>query len=203
VSGVQINNLKFNWSREGCGCSGDAFGRAMEMGVSLTGTPVDSENVPITGNLVDCYADPTFGALGTTRLTRQFTGDFEVPGHFGMIWPLDSTLTSYAGTPEMAMEAKFIAKIGADGSQEVARLTQARAGTKIFIRNILKGAQIEAGPPISLYTFQIDVCAEVSNISEQGDQDGIMSYDFTFTPVQDPGWGKPWEITVINKLAAL
>jgi hypothetical protein len=202
IAGVQINGLHFGWDRESCTVDGDAFGHALDTAAGLTGTPTDSDNQPITGNAVDVFLDPTSTALGTTKLLRAFTGDLTIPGHFGMIWPLDSALTSYAASVELAMPATFALRLGADDA-DANGIAKARVGDRSFIRCVLKGPQIEAGTPANYYLFQIDVCGEVSNIGNQADQDGVTAYDVTFTAIEDPTWAKSFEVTVINKLAAI
>lgn len=202
IAGVTVDQSHLVWNRTGVTYDGKAFGAAMVDPFSLTGGTTASDNTPITGNSIDGYADPTSGALGSTKLLRDFEGDLTIGPHLGMIWPLDSSKTSYDGTIEQKMPAQLIITVGADAAG-MAFLTNARNGTKIFFRQTIKGPLIETGTPNNYYLLQIDFCGEVSNVAQLADRGGIVAIAWTLNAIHDPTWGKALQITLVNQLAAL
>lgn len=190
--GYSLNRSEFTFS-------GAMIGQRLQDGITLTASPTAIELVPILPTQVDVYLDTSSASLGTTKLTRVLSVDFSMGSRFSPVWPLDSTLTSFATHVETPPTSELRIMLEAD-SQGMALLTPLRNGDKRFIRIKAVGAQIETG---NFYTFQHDLCGIVSEVGDFSDQDGVYAIEWTFAATYDATWAKATEIQVINKLSAL
>jgi hypothetical protein len=192
--------LTFNRT-DGVGIGGDAFGQQIQDNIALTGSPTGVEDVPILPTHLDVYVDATSGALGTTKLTRDFNAVFRCQNRFNQVWPINSTLASYGSHVEVEPTAQVELTVEAD-TQGMTYLTNARAGSTVFIR-LAAVSTVLAGAATAKYQLIIDVAAKVSAINAFDDSDGVKVLTFTFDAVYDTTWAKAFTIGLQNKTAAL
>lgn len=175
------------------------LGRSIQDGITLTASPTNIEVVPVTRPGVSLWLDTTAAGLGTTKLLRGFTAEFQVRSRYNPVWVLDSAQASFAAHVEARPEVTLRLLVEAD-AQGMGLLTAMRQGDKRFIRLKATGPNIETGND---YTFQLDLCGLVSAVGSFADQDGVYAIDWTFTATYDATWGKAFEVQVVNKLSAL
>lgn len=155
--------------------------------------------VPILGQQIDVWMDDTSGALGTTKLTRAFKGEWSLSGRFNTVWPVNSAESSFVATVEKATGAMFKFTHAYD-DVGAALLTTMRAGDTKFIRWKATGALIAS---TYRYYAQLDMAAKVSKVITFEDADGVYSVGLEFALVDDSGWGKPFRWQVENAVASL
>lgn len=194
-----VNNLGYMINRDEATIKGSLIGQRITDGITMTATPTAIALVPVLPTQVDVTLDSASGSLGTTKLLRVLGIDFETGDRYSPVWPVDSAQTSFATYVEKEPAPKFKLKMAAD-SVGMARLTELRAGTKVFIRVKGTGALIAS---TYYYTFQHDICGIVSEPSDFSDEDGVYAIEWTFTPVYDSSWGKSMEFQITNTLTAL
>lgn len=196
---VLVNNLGYTINRDEATIKGSIIGQRISDGITMTGSPQGVLLRPVLPTQIDVTLDSTYGALGTTKLLRVLSVDFETGERYSPVWPVDSAQTSFATYTEKEPAPKLKIKMAAD-SVGMARLTEMRDSTKVFIRIKGTGALIAS----TYYdTFQHDVCGIVSEVSDFTDEDGLYAIEWTFTPVYDFTWGKSMEFQIINSLTAL
>lgn len=194
-----VNNLGYTINRDEATIKGSIIGQRISDGITMTATPTAIALVPVLPTQVDITLDATSAGLGTTKLLRVLSADFETGERYSPVWPVDSAQTSFATYTEKEPAPKLKLKMAAD-SVGMTRLTDMRAGTKAFIRIKGTGALIAS----TYYnTFQHDVCGIVSEVGDFTDEDGLYAVEWTFTPVYDSGWGKSMEFQITNTLTAL
>lgn len=181
---------------------GDLFARRLDYAASLASTGVTvPTNVPMLPAEGNVYLDATGAGIGVTQLLRDFSFEFSIADLFGPIWPINSSLTSFAahGVQKPTIEAKLV--LGNDTAGR-ALVTNMRAGTAVFIRyKSTSGQMIEAAAP---YTFTVDLACMCVAAPARGDQDGLLStLEWTFRVVSDATWASWIRIAVENNLAAL
>jgi hypothetical protein len=184
--------------------TGDLFARALD----YAGTVVSSgltlrDLVPILPAEVCVYLDPTFAAIGTTRLTRDFVAEFTIGGLFGPIWPLDCTLPSFATHAVLKPDATAKLQLGNDaqGREPVAAM---RAGDTRFCRIEATSAKtIEVGPPAIPFRLRIDLALKVVDAPARGDSDGLSTLEWSFGIFDDPLFGGAMQITLDTNYGAL
>lgn len=156
---------------------------------------------PVLPTQIDVYLDTTAANIGTTQLTRVFTGEFAIGGKFKPIWVLNSSNTSYAGHIEAIPKATAKILVEAD-SAGMALLDDMRAGTTVFLRFKATGAQIDASPAFD-YLFQVDLACQVSAPETFKDQDGVYAIGWDFELVNDDSWGKAMSLLIHNRNSSL
>ena len=184
--------------------SGDLFARALDYTatVGATGLTIPSL-VPILPAQVCVYLDPTFAALGTTRLTRDFTAAFEIVGLNGPFWPLDCTLTSFGGHVPLKPDTTTATLQLGNDTQGRALVTNMRAGTTQYVRIEATGPQIDPGPPPVPHRLRVDMAVKVVDAPSRGDADGLSTLEWSFGLFDDPTFGGAISITLDTNVATL
>ena len=197
-----LNEFGYTLTREKFDISGTMLGQAISDGITLTASPTAITLVPIQPSTVDVFLDATSGGIGTTKLLRATSLDYKKTNRFGPVWALNSANGSFATHTEMAPKPELKLLVEAD-AQGMALLTTMRNGSKEFLRVKATGAQIDASPTPASYTFQHDMCLEVTNVSEFKDEQGIYAIEWTFEVSYDSGWGASEKVELINVLSTL
>lgn len=194
-----VSELGLEFSRSGIGLSGSMLGRRLQDGVTLTASPTSIPLIPILPTQVNVYMDNTAAGLGTTKLTRNFAANLSIGDRFNPVWPLDSSLNSFAATVEAEPTATLEMNMAVD-SQWDGILTALRQGDTKFIRIEAVGGTIAAAVN---YRFTIDLAGKVSDVGDFDDEDGVFVVPPTFEIVHDGGWGRALKVEVVNTRSAL
>lgn len=195
----QINNFGYTLDRDKFEVKGSMIGQRITDAITMTASPTAVGLVPILPNQVDIFLDSASAGLGTTRLLRVFSFDFDQGDRYNPVWPIDSAQTSFAATVEVQPKAKVKMLMAAD-TQGMAMLTNMRVGSTQFLRLQATGALI-ATP----YTYLLahDMCLGVAEVGTFSDKDGIYAIEWTFDVNYDSGWAKSHTLAVTNTLTAL
>lgn len=155
--------------------------------------------VPILGKQVSVYMDAAHGNLGTTKLTRVFSGEIGYENRYGPVWPVDAANASFASMVELKPSAMFSMKMAAD-DVGMGLLTTMRAGDTKYIRWEAEGDIIASTYP---YRLRFDMAVKVKDVFKYEDHEGIYAVGFNFSMVEDSGFGKPFEATCMSTNTAL
>jgi hypothetical protein len=162
--------------------------------------------VPIPANGVDFFVDPTFGALGTTRLTRAFSVNPKVGGRFMPVWPMDSSKISYTSIVEGEATSECDVLIEYD-SQAGAWLQYLRQGTRVYARARALGPVIysaQGSPPLTIqHSITWDMSLVVRTMGNFASTDGVQTSAFTAGIDHDSVWGKAMHVEVVTSTATL
>jgi len=201
-----ISEYNWEWSRDEIELGGTLLGRAIEDGVTLTGSPTILPQVPVRPAELSVYIDTSSGALGTTKQLRTLKGECNIGDRYMPLWVVDAAQPSFVGTVEGEPTVEFKITQMAD-TQAAANLVAMRAGTTKFLRLRGVGPQIFA-PTVGLpagVSHQVtwDVAGQVSDISKFEDEDGVFAVEYTFSAVHDSTWGKAFTVEVITTTSTL
>lgn len=194
-----VTGLGYTIDREKAEIKGTMIGQRITDGITMTASPTQIALQPVLPTQIDVYADALVANIGTTKLLRVLSIDFENNDRAAPVWPIDSAQTSYAATVETAPKATFKLMVEAD-ALGMAILTQLRASSSIFIRVKATGPLIAT--PYT-YVWQHDLCAQVTDVSDFSDQDGVYAVEWTYSVVYDSGWAKAMTFETTNALTAL
>jgi len=196
-----VKDLSLKFSRESISVDGAMLGQAYQDGITMTATPTAIAVQPILPTALDIYLDSTSGGIGTTKLTRAFSGEFSISDRFGPLWVLNSTVSGFAATVEQAPKAQLKLLVEADATG-MGPLTAMRAGDKRYIRLKVVGPLIAS---TYYYTFQLDLCGVVSEVGEFSDEDGVYAIEWTFDVAYDSAWssGRAMQVQLTNTISAL
>jgi hypothetical protein len=204
ASYVFVDGIEHTFNRStGVTTSGSATGQQIQDNVALTSTPTAIEDQPILATHLDVFLDSTSGALGSTKLTRDFNAVFRYNAARGPIWPINSTLSSYAATVDTLPTVQIELTVEAD-TQGMGPLATARAGTIQYIR-LSAVSTVLAGAATAKYQLLIDMAGKITGIAGPADDSGLKVVTYTFDAINDAAWGSGKFLTIAlqNKTAAL
>lgn len=194
-----VDEFTLAFNRGEVDLSGSLFGQALTDGITLTASPTTIALTPVLAKQFSVYVDATAGGLGTTKLLRVIDGEFKIGSRFGQVWPVDAAQASFAAYVEIKPEVTLRLSLAADAAG-MAYLTNMRNATRSFIRVEAIGAVIEAA---ITYKLRIDMAGEVINAGGFKVSDGLYVVDWTWSAMEDSGWGKAYQVVVTNTLTAL
>jgi len=201
-----LTEYTWSWSRDEIELGGSMMGRAIEDGITLTGSPVLLPQVPVKPAELSVYIDTTSGGLGTTKQLRTLKGECNIGDRYMPLWVVDAAQPSFVSTVEGEPTVQFKVTQMAD-SQSAANLVALRAGSTKFLRLRGVGPQIFA-PTVGLpagvnHQVTWDLAGQISDVEKFSDEDGVYAISYTFTAVHDPTWGKAFQVEVITTTATL
>jgi len=195
-AGMRVSGLEFTFNRNEVSVSGNALGKAIETGITLTAAPTSLTPIPVLPAHLSFYlADTQAGLAGATALTRGFSLTWALNGKIAHAWPVGQNPVTVESAP--TAEAKL--KLATD-TAGMGLITTMRAGSTKWIR--VKGV----GPLIaSTYyqTFQIDFPAQIKDVADFADEDNLYLVEYSLEMVHDATWGKSFQIVVTTDVTTL
>lgn len=180
--------------------SGSAIAKAMTTGGALTAGATQLALKPIARKHFSLYLNDSYATIGTTKLSRAFTGSIELSDRFGALFPIDAALAgSFAAhvETEPKLGGKLLVEADAAGDALIASL---RSSATKYLRIEAIGDIIELALP---YRLTIDSAVKFTNIGGLSDEDGVYAIDFEYTNVTDAPLGGALKVEVQNTIAAL
>lgn len=220
VSGTQIPANTFVGVRNSATSIGLSSSATANVPVSATGSTAGTATltigqnpstvplVPMAASHFSVFLDSTSGALGTTKLGRLFSGQYDIANRFGPVWVVDQSLASWAAVVETVPTQNFKIIVEAD-AVGMGLLPHIRVNDTMFLRILATGPSIyNAGAPYTApndlrYTYQQDMAVQVRKADPFNDQTGVFAIGFDLTAVHDATWGKASHIEVVNKMTAM
>jgi len=196
-----VTDLDITWNREEVAVSGTMLGQKISDGITMTATPTTPPEVPILPGEVDVFLDPTFAALGTTKLTRVLEVKKSIASRFAPVWVVDSAQASYVAHVESEPTTEVTLSMEADVAG-MAQLAQMRAGSTKFLRVACTSATL-AGSATAKYALVWDSAVKIKDVGDFSDEDGVYAIEWTFEVVYDAGWTKALTIDLTNKETTL
>lgn len=200
-----VTGLELTFTREGAGMSLTGAGVAQQYqdNIALTGSPTTIEEAPVLPTHINVYVNDTFGAIGTTKLTRDFTAVWSCQDVQAPVWPLNSNNASFAADVDLPhlVTARLTAEADTAG---MAFLTTVRAGSTKYIRIEAKSTVL-AGAATEFYKIWIDGAYKVQEVGGFTDVEGVKCVEWGLSGVTDSTFSATAfsRITVVNKVAAL
>lgn len=201
VAFATFSDAALNLTRDEVALTGTMQGGKIVQPHALTTSGVTGADlVPILGDDIRVYMDPTSGALGTTKLDRAFSSNITIGGRWAGLWTLDADQPSWAtliegADPTFELKMRMMKNSVSDGLYATLDDNSTR-----YFRVQATGGIIEAAIP---YLFQADFAGKLSAVPALDEFENVYGYDFTMRAVWDNTWAKFMEITLQNKKAAL
>lgn len=184
--------------------SGEGFAQQYQDNIALTGSPTTIEDAPVLATHLNVYSNDTFGAIGTTKLTRDFNAELNISNMVGPVWPINSANASYASDVDLEPSVSCTLRAEAD-STGMGLLTAARAGSTKYIR-LEALSTVLAGSSTAFYKIWVDFAGKVNEFPGFDDEEGVKVIDVGLTPVLDSTFSAAgaWiRVTVVNKVTTL
>lgn len=197
---VQFNSVQVKITRDTAEINGNLLGQAMDDGASMTASPTEIAQVPISGNKIDLYIDSTFGGIGTTNYGSPYEVNINLPDKYKENWVLNSGQASWKDLVEAATEPLLDILIEYNAQAQALYLAmKANNLPTYYLRVKCTGPAIGS----SGYLWQGDFAIKFKGADEVKDKDGVYAYKFMFEIVDDATMGRPYSFRVINKLTTL
>lgn len=194
-----VRELAMTFSRNGGNdLTGSMIAQRHEMDVTMTAAPTAVALQPIAPGHVNVYMDNTSGALGTTKLLRDFVAEWSLGDRYNPVYPLNQALNSFDGHVETKPNPTLDLTLGNDAAGR-GLVTTMRAGSTKFIR-------VEAiGPTVETlgYRLRIDMAAQVVQAPTREDVDGLSTLGWGLRMMHDATWGKAFTVELRTTLTAL
>jgi len=172
------------------------FGRAIEDGVSMSGSMTDIALEPVAVKEGSVWIGSSI--LGMTRMTRVLELGFSIHGMHLPVFTIDDSQSSYSA--DVAGEASLPCRIVLEqNSDAVTAMTDLRARSERFIRFQFIGSSIETG---YVRMIRITMPFRYRNPA-RGDSGGVYAATFDIEGCYNSTLGSALEIEVFNDLASL
>lgn len=191
----RVTSFNYHIDREKFEIGGNGFAQRMTEGTTLQGSTKTVDLKPILPQGCDVWVDTTSGGLGSTKLTRLLSLDYELGDKANPLWAINSANTSFVADVEVFPSATLKMVVEHDASNGGTLYHYLRSGQRLFIRVQGTGDVIQGG---TAYTFRHDMCVEASAAPPFGDQDGVRTQEYTYTLVHDATWGKSETLLLYN-----
>lgn len=196
VAGLRVSGLEFTFNRNEVTISGNAIGKSLETGVTLTATPTSLTPKPVLpGHLKFYMADTQAGLATATALTRGFSLSWSLTDKIGNAWPVGQDSVTVEKEPSASAKLKLAAD-----TEGMGLITTMRAGSTKWIRVKAEGATIAS---TYKYTFQLDFPAQIKDVSEFSDEDNLYLVEYGMELVHDATWGKSFQLDVTTDVQTL
>jgi hypothetical protein len=204
ATGLIFSGMELTFNRtDGVTVGGSAYGQNLQDNITLTGSPAAIEEAPILPTHIDVYVDSTSAGIGVTKMTRDFNIVFRNNDQSGPIWPINSTLPSWAAPVGTEPTVQMEMTLEAD-TQGMGLLPDLRAGSTKYVR-IACISTVSAGSTTTKYSLTIDMAGKISASPTFDETDGVYTVNWTLDSVYDAAWGSGQylKVTAVNKVAAL
>lgn len=168
---------------------------------TLTGSPTAIAQMPAGPREIDVYIDPTFGAIGTTKISDALSFNMSLGGKQVKKHVLNTTYQAFKELVEAvpSLAAGFVTEHNLQ-SRNIYTSVTAASNPVYYIRLKSTGPIIEAAIP---YSFQLDLAAQIIDM-DTNDVESIWGSEYKLNPVYDSAFGnKMFDIEVVNALTAL
>jgi hypothetical protein len=184
--------------------SGDCLSQTFTEGVSLTASPTEVEQVPMTGAQFNVYLDTTSAGIGATQLTDPLKVDFKASGYFDPYFPINRANASYTSLVDKEKKHELKIMLQANSTGIAIKGNYLETGTRAYVRVAGVGPVIDAVHTVSAGMTH-DMAVFVSDMAEFSDQDGVYAVEYTLQVGEDSAWstGTAQIMTLTSLLAAL
>lgn len=171
--------------------------------VSLTRIPISGITSvalkPIVPEHVSVYFDTSSGALGTTKLLRVLSLDWNISDRYGMVWPIDAAQSSFAAHVELKPKTEIKMTLAAD-AQGMGLFRNLRQNDMRFVRILAEGDTFDTN---QRYTLRVDQAAQVVGMEEFKDEDGVFAVGFNLQMFHDSTYTRALQVLVKNTVASV
>lgn len=190
------------FTREKVEQRGQLFAQKFTDNITLTAAPTTLVLVPIVGSHWDVFMDTTSAGLGTTKLGRLFSVNFNFNNKQNPLWVLDTAQASWAAHVETPVTLTATIIIEADATFGTFLTNLRNNNTTMFYRFRATGPNIYTGGVSPNYQATFDMAGKIGAIEPFTDNQGVYAIGLRIDGIHDGVWGKALAATVINTRSA-
>jgi len=196
----RLTGWGYSIDREAFSVTASGFAQRLVEGSTATASTKAVTLVPILPSQVAVFMDNSAATLGTTRLTRVLSLEFEQSDKAAPLWTVNDAVTSYAADVEQPPTAQLRIVAEYDSVSGTIWTGSLRNGDRKFVRVQGSGAVIAGG---TSYLFQHDMALEAADAFTFGDSDGVKTIEMVFGLTHDATWGYAQKATLKNTQTTL
>jgi len=167
----------------------EGINQGFTTGVSLTASPTEVPQNPMTGAQANVYLDPTSGAVGTTLISSDMMeAEFKAADYFAGYYPVNRTNTSFADLIDKEKKHDFTMTLQASATALAYIATYNDTGAKAYFKVDALGPVIDAGHSLNA-EFSHEMCAFMTGYEPFSDSDGVYAYKTMWCLAEDTAWG--------------
>ena len=184
--------------------SGDLLSQDFTDGITLTASPTQVAQSPITGAMFNLYLDTTSTGIGATQLTKPVKVDFKASDYYEGYYPINRANTSFTDIKDKAKKNELTVELEADSTAIAIKGNYLATGSRCYVRVDGQGPTIDAPNSVKA-AFRHDMACFVSKVDPFADSDGIYAVKYTLQVAEDTGWstGTAQKISLTNLVATL
>ena len=181
--GYKINRKQeIAWDFEG-------INQGFTTGVTLTASPTEAEQIPMTGAQANVYLDPTSAAVGTTLISSDLMeAEFKASDYFAGYYPVNRANTSFGDLIDKEKKHDFTMTLQATTAALGYITTYNNTGAKAYFKVDALGPVIDATHSIAA-EFSHEMCAFMTGYEPFADSDGVYAYKTMWCLAEDTAWG--------------
>lgn len=191
----RVTSFGYTINRDSFEVRGGGFAHLLTEGTTLQGSVKTVSLVPILPQGCDVWVDTTSGGLGSTKLTRVLSVEYDLGDKANPLWAINSANTSFVADVEVKPTSTLKLVVENDSANGGTLFYYGRLGQRLFIRVQGTGDVIQGG---TAYTFRHDMACELMEAPPFGDEDGVRTQEFVYSVVYDSSWGKPETFLLYN-----
>ena len=197
--GYKINRKQeIAWDFEG-------ISQGFTTGVTLTASPTEVAQNPMTGAQANVYLDSTSGGAGTTLISSDLMeADFKAADYFAGYYPVNRSNNSFSDLIDKEKKHDFNMTLQASTAALGYIGTYNNTGAKAYFKVDALGPVIDAGHSMNA-EFSHTFCAFMTGYEPFSDTDGVYAYKTMWCLAEDPAWntGQAQVIVLTNLLNGL
>jgi len=196
AAGVKVSGLEFTFTRNEVTLSGSAIGQPLETGITMTTSPTSMTPRPVLPAHLKFYmADSQAGLDSAQAVSRGFSLTWSLTDKNALAWPVGQSPVLIESEPKL--EAKLSLATDTVG---LGLISTMRTGAVKWFRVKAEGDTIQTSYK---YTFQIDFPAQITDVGEFSDEDGLYLVEYTLAMIHDAAWSKAFQVDVIADVQTL
>jgi hypothetical protein len=181
---------------------GDLLAQTFTDSVSLTASPTEVAQSPMTGAQANVYLDSTSAGLGTTLISNLLKADFTASDYYEPFWPVNRANASFTNIVDKEKKNELKLLVEANSTNIGLRGSYLQTGTRCYVRVDVQGPVIDQTNSINA-ELKHDMACFVTSMAEFSDSDGVYAVEYTLAVAEDTSWGNAQKLTLTNLITAL
>lgn len=158
--------------------------------------------IPMRASTYCAYIDPTWAALGTSKLLALYSADLSMGAKYSPDWVIDCAKPSYGGLVENEnVDRSLNLQLGFDATAQT-QIAEALSGSLKFVRLVAEGPKLSGAASNGNHKLQIDTSVLLTpRDTGRAVSNAAVVVNFDGRLMADPVSGKVCEVTLVNQLA--
>lgn len=202
VTNGVFSSLNIEFGEESLSMNGDLIAGPIDNAATLSSSPTEIAEKPVSVSDIDWYIDTTGSGAGTTKWTDVLRASLSIPAKLVPKMVQNTTYQGFRELVEVAVEESKLVIVAENNSQTRAIYDAVNTDSLAFRFIRMKAVGDNIGVSAD-YTVQGDFACKLEKAQPLRNVQGTYAYEFTFNICHDKTWGKAMVWSIVNMLSAL